>query len=253
MTEKSLVYFVGAGPGDPDLLTVRALRLLRQADIVLYDALVGDAVLDLIPARARKLPVGKRAGKNSLSQADINQMLVCLARPGRRLVRLKGGDPGMFGRLAEETLALDEAGISFEIVPGITAAAAAAAASGVPLSLRGEARRVQFVTAHAQAGAALTFDWHSLADDTATTVFYMARKSARAIAANLIDHGLSPTTPVLVMSDVSRDSEMRRQALLRDLPEAVQDFPPEVPLIILVGKAVAHARTIPAYAAAGMI
>lgn len=242
MNANPQVFFVGAGPGDPDLLTVRALKLLREADIVLYDALVSDAILDLIPRQTQRSSIGKRAGARCITQDMINRMLVQLARPGRRLVRLKGGDPAIFGRLGEETAALQTAGIPFAIVPGITAASAAAAASGIPLTLRGSARRVQFVTAHARAGEALQLDWRSLADASATTIFYMARQSARLIAENLMAHGLPAITPVLLMSDVSHGSEMRLRVALSGLPEAVKHFPPEVPLVILVGEVTSAAN-----------
>ena len=228
--------FVGAGPGDPDLLTVRALNALKSAHVVLYDALVSDAILDLIPRGARRIPVGKRAGARCFAQSRINELLVQLVKPGRTLVRLKGGDPTIFGRLGEEIAALQDAGIPFSIVPGITTASAAAAASGIPLTLRGAARRVQFVTAHARAGEALRIDWRSLADASATTVFYMARESAAEIAQRLIEHGLRPDTSALLMSDVTHDSEMRLLVRLSDLPQAVHAFPPEVPLVILVGE-----------------
>ena len=235
------VLFVGAGPGDPDLLTVRALKVLETADVVLYDALVSDAILDLIPRTARRISVGKRAGSRCVAQGAINDLLVKLARPGRTLVRLKGGDPAIFGRLAEEIAALEDVGIPFAIVPGITTASAAAAASGIPLTLRGAARRVQFVTAHARAGEALQLDWRSLADATATTVFYMARQSANEIAERLMANGLRPDTSVLLMSDVTHDSEMRLCVPLAEMPEAVRAFPPEVPLIILVGEVTSRA------------
>jgi uroporphyrin-III C-methyltransferase len=235
------VFFVGAGPGDPDLLTIRALKALRKADVVLYDALVGDAILELIPPHAQRFPVGKRAGLRSIAQSDINRMLVRLARPGCRLVRLKGGDPAIFGRLGEEIAALEEAGISFTIVPGITTASAAAAASGISLTLRGRARRVQFVTAHVRSGEELELDWPGLADASATTVFYMARQSAALIAERLIAHGLKPNTSVLLMSDISHECEMRMRVALSHMPDAVKDFPPAAPLIILVGDVTAAA------------
>ena len=242
------VFFVGAGPGDPDLLTVRALKLLRDADIVLFDALVSDAILDLIPRRTRRISVGKRAGARCIAQSEINALLVRLAKPGRKLVRLKGGDPAIFGRLVEETVALKDAGIAFSIVPGITTASAAAAASGIPLTLRGCARRVQFVTAHAQAGDELDLDWQSLADPSATSIFYMARRSAAEIAQRLMGHGLPPDTSVLLMSDVSLGSEMRMRVKLSELPDAVAHFPPEVPLVILVGEATRAAEIHPQHA-----
>jgi uroporphyrin-III C-methyltransferase len=248
------VLFVGAGPGDPDLVTVRALKALKAADIVLYDALVSDAILDLIPRTTQRVSVGKRAGARCIAQKAINDLLVQLAKPGRSLVRLKGGDPAIFGRLGEEIAALEDASIPYAIVPGITTASAAAAASGIPLTLRGVARRVQFVTAHARAGEALALDWRSLADPTATTVFYMARRSAGEIARRLIENGLPPVTSVLLMSDVTHDSEMRLRMSLSDLPHAVCAFPPEVPLVILVGEVTAtavvsrHAVRVPAIA-----
>ncbi|ACK52652.1 uroporphyrin-III C-methyltransferase [Methylocella silvestris BL2] len=235
------VFFVGAGPGDPDLLTVRALKLLGAADVVLYDALVSDDVLRLIKRGAKRIAVGKRAGAPCIAQSDINRMLVRLARPGRKLVRLKGGDPLIFARLGEEIATLEAAGVPFEIIPGVTAASAAAAAAGVSLTTRGEARRVQFVTAHARAGEELALDWRSLADDKATTVFYMAREAAAQIAARLMAHGLGARTPVLLMSDVSRPSQMRLRACLCELQPAVDLFPPGVPLIIVVGEATAAA------------
>jgi uroporphyrin-III C-methyltransferase len=242
------VLFVGAGPGDPDLLTVRALKSLQSAHVVLYDALVSDAILELIPRKVRRISVGKRAGGRCIVQSEINGLLVRLAQPGRALVRLKGGDPGIFGRLGEEIAALDAAKIPFSVVPGITTASAAAAASGIPLTLRGEARRVQFVTAHARAGEALQLDWRSLADASATTVFYMARQSAAEIAERLIENGLRRDTSVLLMSDVTHDTEMAVRVPLSELPHAVHAFPPEVPLIILIGDvtsgAVVHGRSM---------
>ncbi|HEX3486438.1 MAG TPA: uroporphyrinogen-III C-methyltransferase [Micropepsaceae bacterium] len=248
MTSHSDVFFVGAGPGDPDLLTVRALKILRDADVVLYDALVSDAILDLIPPAAQSFSVGKRAGAVCITQAEINRMLVRLACPGRKLVRLKGGDPGIFGRLAEEIAALRDAGIAFEIVPGITAASAAAAASGISLTLRGHARRVQFVTAHVRDGDTLDLDWPSLADESATTVFYMARQAAARIAERLMTHGLPAGTPVLLMSDVSHATQMRLCVSLSELPQAARKFPPGAPFIVLVGEvtaAVAESSQIP--------
>jgi uroporphyrin-III C-methyltransferase len=193
-------------------------------------------VLDLIPSHTKRISVGKRAGGNNVPQTEINRMLVRLARPGQKLVRLKGGDPAIFARLGEEIAALRGAGIAYQIVPGITAASAAVAACGIPLTLRGVARRVQFVAAHAKGGEELNLDWPSLADSGATTVFYMARASAARIARELIAHGLSPATPVLLISDVSQGSEMRLRVTLSELPQAAHAFPPQVPLLILMGE-----------------
>ncbi len=220
---------------------MRALRLLESADAVLYDALVSDAVLGLVKRGAKRFAVGKRAGAPCVTQGEINRMLVRMARPGRKLVRLKGGDPLIFARLGEEIDALRGAGISYEIVPGVTAASAAAAASGISLTTRGHARRAQFVTAHARAGDDLVLNWPALADEGATTVFYMARESAALIADKLMSHGLRATTPILLMSDVSRPSEMRIRASLCELPNAIERLPSEAPLIVLVGEATATA------------
>jgi uroporphyrin-III C-methyltransferase len=237
------VFFVGAGPGDPDLLTVRALNLLRGADIVLHDALVSNAVLDCVSRGAQCFAVGKRAGIACIAQNEINHMLVRLAQAGRRLVRLKGGDPAIFGRLGEEIAALRAANIPFEIVPGITTASAAAAAAGIALTLRGHARRVQFVTAQAREQEELMLDWPSLADRGATTIFYMGRERASWIADQLMIHGLHANTPVLLMSDVSRPTQMQMRATLSRLPAAAKKFPAGAPLVILVGEVAAIHRS----------
>ncbi len=235
------IVFVGAGPGDPDLLTVRAARLLAQADVVLYDALVSDAILALIRPGAKRFAVGKRAGTPCIAQDDINRMLVRLAKPGRVLVRLKGGDPAIFARLGEEIAALEYANIPFEIVPGITTASAAVAANALSLTSRGVAQRVQFVTAHAKTGDELRLDWRSLADPQATTVFYMARGAAAVIAERLMSEGLDPRTPVLLACDVGSPSEISKTTTLSDLPLTVTTLPSSAPTIIIVGAALAPA------------
>jgi len=232
------VWLVGAGPGDPDLLTRKAERLLRAASLVFYDALVGEGVLALIPAHVRKVPVGKRSGRHSKDQGSINALLVEAALAGERVVRLKGGDPSMFGRSMEEVAALADVGVRARICPGVTAASAAAASAGISLSLRGLARRVQFVTAHARAGEALDLDWAALADPACTTAFYMGRSAAADISRNLIAHGLDPKTPVLVACDVSLASERCLRTRLDLLPLAVQAVTEGKPTLLLVGEAV---------------
>ncbi|WP_084444936.1 uroporphyrinogen-III C-methyltransferase [Sphingomonas sp. TDK1] len=233
------VWLVGAGPGDPDLLTRKAERLLRTATIVFYDALVGEAVLALIPATARRVPVGKRAGRHSKEQRAINELLVTAAQAGERVVRLKGGDPSIFGRSMEECSALVQAGVPVRICPGITAASAAAASAGVSLSLRGLARRVQFATAHKRGDAPLDLDWAALADPHCTTVFYMGRSAAAEISRNLTTAGLSGATPVLVACDVSLASERLLHTRLDLLHIAISAFPSDQPTLILVGEALA--------------
>src|SRR3546814_1982776 len=173
------VWLVGAGPGDPDLLTRKGERLIRAADIIFHDALVGPGVLALARKATELVPVGKRSGRHSKDQGSINDLLLKAARAGLRVVRLKGGDPSIFGRSAEEMEHLRRYGIAVHVVPGITAASAAAASAGISLTLRGMARRLQFVTAHVRAGAALDLDWRALADPDATLAVYMGRAAAR--------------------------------------------------------------------------
>lgn len=237
------VWLVGAGPGDPELLTRKAERLLRHATVVFYDALVGQGVLDLIPAAVRRVPVGKRSGRHSRDQDSINRLLVEAAQARERVVRLKGGDPSIFGRSMEEVGALAAAGIAVRICPGITAASAAAASAGISLSLRGLARRVQFATAHKRGDAPLDLDWAALADPHCTTVFYMGRSAAAEISGNLMQAGLSGATPVLVACDVSLGGERLLHTRLDLLQIAVQAFAQDQPTLILVGEAVARGRS----------
>lgn len=237
------VWLVGAGPGDPDLLTRKAERLLRAASVVFHDSLVGPGVRDLIPAGVRQVPVGKRSGRHSKDQGAINALLVEAALAGERVVRLKGGDPSMFGRSAEEVAALAAAGIRARICPGITAASAAAASAGVSLSLRGAARRVQFVTAHMRAGEPLALDWAALADPGSTTAFYMGRGAAGEISRRLILEGLDSATPVLIACDISMPSERLLKTRLDLLPIAAKAITDEKPTLILVGNAFAASRS----------
>ena len=195
------VHFVGAGPGDPELLTRKAVRLLGEADVVLYDALVQPAVLELAP-RARLIDVGKRACRPSTAQRFINRALVAAARSHERVVRLKGGDPTIFGRLDEEIAALREAGIEFEVVPGITTASAAAAELGSSLTLRGVARAVTLLTPRVAEGLEPS-EWARAARGDATLVVYMAGRQITTTASALIEHGLPGDTPVAVQESVS--------------------------------------------------
>lgn len=232
------VWLVGAGPGDPDLLTRKAERLIGAADIVFYDALVGPGVLDMIPTTAKRVSVGKRSGRHSKPQECINDLLVAAAQTGKRVVRLKGGDPAIFGRLTEEMEALADAGIACFICPGITAASAAAASARLSLSLRGVARRVQFVTAHARKGESLVLDWAGLADPVTTTAFYMGRSTAREISAKLISKGLPGATPVLVACDVSLPTEKLFNTRLDLLPLVASALDESQPMLIVIGEAV---------------
>jgi len=234
---RGTVWLVGAGPGDPDLLTRKAERLLATADIVFHDALVGPAILELAP-QAEWVSVGKRSGRHSKDQGTIDQLLVRAALSGQRVVRLKGGDPSIFGRSMEELTALREAGVPVQVCPGITAASATAASAGLSLSLRGIARRVQFVTAHSRRGAAVDLDWQALADPDATLAIYMGREAASEVSRELIAAGLPGRTPVLIACNVSLPDEKLLRTRLDLLPLATRSFAADLPTLILVGQAV---------------
>ncbi|PTQ10771.1 uroporphyrinogen-III C-methyltransferase [Sphingomonas oleivorans] len=242
------VWLVGAGPGDPDLLTRKAERLIRAADIVFYDALVGPAVLDLVPPKAERIGVGKRSGRHSKDQGSINDLMLAAAQAGRRVVRLKGGDPSVFGRSTEEIEHLRAHGVPVQICPGITAASAAAANAGVSLTLRGLARRLQFVTAHARAGEALDLDWAALADPSATLAIYMGRAAAPEIARKLLAHGIAADTPVLIAVNVSLPQERLLSTRLDLLPLSVRALAEEDPALLLIGAAVRPIAETPSQA-----
>lgn len=233
--------FVGSGPGDPELLTMRAVARLREADLVLYDALVTPEILALVNPDARLINVGKRSGRHSMTQLMINKLLVRLARHGHRLVRLKGGDPVIFGRLQEEMQALDAAGFAYEIVPGITTASAAAASVGMSLTRRGVARRVQFVTGHAEDGSDFDPVSAGLCDHSVTSIVYMARKAAPFIKQDLLKAGWPAEMPVLVLSSVSRPDQISLRVSLSALDHAVAALPASLPLVLILGDAVASA------------
>ena len=233
------VWLVGAGPGDPDLLTRRAERLLGDADVVFHDALVGAGVLALIPPHVRRVSVGKRAGAHSKGQEVINRMLVEAARSGARVVRLKGGDPSVFGRAAEEIAALGAAGITVCICPGVTTACAAAAEAGVSLTLREQARQVTFVTAQTCAGHPLELDWAALAAPSASVVVYMGRSAAPQIARRLIAAGRDGATPVLVATNVSLPDARTLRTRLDALAVSMLALPGDAPTTLMIGEAFA--------------
>jgi uroporphyrin-III C-methyltransferase len=237
------VWLVGAGPGDPELLTRKAERLLGKADVVFHDALVGAGVLALTGPGTELVSVGKRSGRHSKSQEDINALLLKAAREGRRVVRLKGGDPSIFGRSAEEMDCLVAAGVRVQVCPGITAASAAAGSAGISLTLRGLARGLTFVTAHARAGETLAIDWAALVHSEATLAVYMGRSSAGEVARNLIGAGLSPETAVLVAVDVSLPGERLVRGRLSALPFLVEAVSDDSPTLLLIGEAARDRRT----------
>lgn len=231
------VWLVGAGPGDPELLTRKAERLLGRADVVFHDALVGAGVLAMARPTAELVSVGKRSGRHSKSQGDINTLLLQAARDGRRVVRLKGGDPSIFGRSAEEMECLAAAGVRVQVCPGITAASAAAGSASISLTLRGLARGLTFVTAHARAGERLAIDWPALVRSGATLAVYMGRSAAGEVARNLIAAGLSSETAVLVAVDVSLPNERLVRGRLSALPFLVEAVSNDSPTLLLIGEA----------------
>lgn len=230
------VSFVSSGPGDPELLTLRAADRLRAAEVVLYDDLSAGPILELCP-QAELISVGKRAGRASPRQAHVSRLLVDFAATGARVVRLKSGDAGLFGRLEEEITALREAGVPFEIVPGVTSATAATAAAGIPLTRRGIARRVQFVTGHDVTGALPeSLNWTALADAKAVTAVFMARGTFAELAARLIAAGLPPDTPALLAQGVSTPAEITERDTVAGLAERLSGAAPDpAPTLILYG------------------
>lgn len=230
------VLLVGAGPGDPELLTLRAVRALQGADVVLYDDLVAPQVLDMARREAQRISVGKRGFKPSCTQEDICSLLVELGLAGKKVVRLKGGDPMVFGRALEEISALREAGIPVAVVPGVTTASAAAAALGFSLTGRETARRLQFVTAHARGGhLPADLNWAALADPGATTVVYMGVRTLPELAARLIAEGLPAQTPAIAVEWVSRKEQRNFSASIAGLPEKVAAAKITGPALIVIG------------------
>lgn len=232
------VTLVGAGPGDPDLLTIKALKALQAADVLVHDGLVSGEILDLAP-QARRIDVAKRKSRHTLPQDDINQLLVALAREGLEVVRLKGGDPFLFGRGGEELSACREAGIDCTVVPGVTAALAASAGAGAPLTHRGSAQAVTFVTGHAAHGEP-DLDWAALARPNQTVVVYMGVSTAGLIADRLTAAGRAGATPALIVENASRSDERRILTTLAGLALAAEGL--KGPALLMVGEAMAMAQ-----------
>lgn len=232
------VFLIGAGPGDPELLTLKALRLLREADVVVFDRLVSDEIMALIPKDARRVDVGKIAGCHKVPQDGINALLVDLARDGLTVVRLKGGDPLIFGRGSEEAEVLRAAGIAVTYVPGITAAQGAAAATGVPLTHRGLATGVRYVTGHRARDARLDLDWVSLASEQTTLVVYMGTANIAEIAFQLMRHGMPAMLPVMAVSAATTPREVRIVSTLGAIAADIATAPPEAPVLFVIGHVV---------------
>ena len=234
------VWLVGAGPGDPELLTVKAMKVMQIADVIVHDGLVSDAILALAAPSARRISVAKRKSRHSYAQDEINRMLVAFALDGLTVVRLKGGDPFIFGRGGEELEACRAAGVDCRVIPGVTAALAAAAAAGAPLTHRGAAQAVTLVTGHARGGVAPDLDWANLAKANQTVAFYMSLTTAAAVSAKLIDAGRAASTPALIVENASLPSERRIATTVGELGAAAEGV--TGPALLIVGEAMAGAR-----------
>jgi uroporphyrin-III C-methyltransferase len=238
MSQPGKVYLIGAGPGDPELLTLRALRMMNEADVVVYDRLVSPEVLALAPDGTRRISVGKAPKNHPVPQEGINKILTDLALDGLTVARLKGGDPLIFGRGSEEAEHLRRFGIAVEYAPGITAAQGAAMASGVPLTHRGLATGVRYVTGHRQSDGVLDLDWKSLASADTTLVIYMGVANIGQIAMRLIAEGLSEHTPVMAIANATTDREQRLFSRLGNIVLDARDAELEAPALFVVGRVV---------------
>jgi uroporphyrin-III C-methyltransferase len=232
------VWLVGAGPGDPELLTIKALKALQAAEVVVHDGLVTDEILDLAPASARRISVAKRKSRHSYSQDEINRMLVAFAHEGLNVVRLKGGDPFIFGRGGEELEFLRQANVPVVVVPGISAALGCAAESGLPLTFRNEASKLILITAH-RAEEAAEVDWSGLGDPQTTVVVYMGLASAAAVRDRLVEAGRDPATPAAVLARGTRPDAQAAVGRLDGLPALAAEVG-EGPAILVIGEVVAR-------------
>ncbi len=244
MTKTGFVSLIGSGPGDPDLLTLKALRRLQQADVVVFDRLVSREILQLIPPGVSQISVGKSPGKHCVPQDQINEIIVSLALSGRQVARLKGGDPYIFGRGGEEALILREHDIPFEVVPGVTAAAGCSSYSGIPLTHRGMNHGVRFLTGHLHDDERLRVDWHKIADPDCTLVIYMGLANLRKICTELIAAGLDADTPAAAIYGGTTDHQQKVIATLDDLARAVDDAGLRSPVTTIVGKVVSLSNAL---------
>lgn len=237
MPDRGEVYLVGAGPGDPDLLTFRALRLLQQADVIVYDRLVSEEILDLARRDADLVYVGKERDKHTLPQEDINKMLARVAKKGKRVLRLKGGDPFIFGRGGEEIETLMEEGVPFQIVPGITAAAGAASYGGIPLTHRDYAQSALFVTGHLKDGS-MNLNWDAMVQPNQTVVVYMGLLGAKLLCKKLIEHGMKSATPIALVQQATTAKQKVFIGTLESMPQIIDTNTIKPPTLIIVGDVV---------------
>lgn len=240
----SCVYLVGVGPGDPDLLTVKALRLIKGANVVVYDRLVSNEIIDLMPKGITKIYAGKVTGRHSLPQDQINELLVNLAKGHRHIVRLKGGDPFIFGRGSEEAVILAKNNIQFEIVPGITSAMACASYAGIPLTHRGLADAVQFITGHRRSDLELELDQGTLSNKNCTLAVYMGLGNLEQITNAVLDAGRPASTPVAVIEQGTTSQQRRVISNLSKLVTDVQEVGIVPPAMIVIGEVVCLAKTL---------
>lgn len=238
MSKAGKVYLVGAGPGDPDLLTLKALRAIEAADVVVFDRLVSADVLALVPKGTTRIDVGKQPRHHPVPQEEINRTLIALARSGRTVTRLKGGDPFLFGRGGEEATALAEASILYEVVPGITSAQGCAAALRLPLTHRGIASGVRYLTGHCRSDTALDFDWDGLVDARTTLVVYMGLANIREIADRMIAHGRAGSTPVLAVSNGTLAAQRTLRSTLAAVASDVHRAAMPAPVLFIIGEVV---------------
>ncbi|MGP1675961.1 MAG: uroporphyrinogen-III C-methyltransferase [Burkholderiales bacterium] len=232
-----MVYLVGAGPGDPELLTLRAARLLAEAEVIVYDHLVSEPILRLGRSDAQRIYAGKERGNHAINQTELNQLLVRLAREGRRVMRLKGGDPFIFGRGGEEVQALAAAGIAFEVVPGITAASGIAAYAGIPLTHRDYANSCLFVAGHLKDGS-VDLDWDSLVRPARTLVVYMGLLGLPTLCRELAAHGMAASMPAAIVQHGTTDSQRTVVGTLATLPQLAQTARLAPPTLIIIGEVV---------------
>jgi uroporphyrin-III C-methyltransferase/precorrin-2 dehydrogenase/sirohydrochlorin ferrochelatase len=239
------VVLVGAGPGDPELLTLRAVRALQSADVILIDDLVAPQVLDFARREAKKMMVGKTGHGPACKQTEINDLMIKLARAGKRVVRLKGGDPMIFGRAGEEIAACRMANIPVEVVPGISAAQGAASRLLVSLTHRAHARRLQYVTGHDRNGRLPgDIDWRALADPGVTTIVYMPKKTLRALSARAIAEGLDAAIPAVAIANATRPDEIIVTGTIRDIADRIETAAPDGPVLVMIGKVLAEVAAV---------